>query len=385
MVVPAGSAPSRRRARAARRGPCRGAGAAPVAACEVVDQVEHRRLGPVQVLERDDERPARGDAREHAAKAPEELVDGIRGVGQADRRRSALRRGRVAVRERVELRAGQVERVVVVHARELAERLGDRPERDALAVGEAAAARHGGSLRRPLRGTRRRGATCRRRPRRRSSRAGPIRRRRRHRAPRGASRAPRRGRRAGERSRGAAARPRTPSEPERRHRLGLALELERLDRLEVGDGSTRSRVSEPISTSLVPAACSSRAATLTASPVTSRWPAAGSPDTTSPVFTPVRFWSVTPKRASSSAFSPASAACIPAAARTARSASSSCRCGRPNTAITASPMNFSTVPPWRLELLAHDVEVARHDRAERFRVERARRWRSSRRDPRTRS
>ena len=36
-----------------------------------------------------------------------------------------------------------------------------------------------------------------------------------------------------------------------------------------------------------------------------------------------------------------------AAARTARSASSSCSCGMPNTAMTASPMNFSTVPPWR--------------------------------------
>ena len=35
------------------------------------------------------------------------------------------------------------------------------------------------------------------------------------------------------------------------------------------------------------------------------------------------------------------------AARTARSASSSRTVGMPNTAITASPMNFSTVPPWR--------------------------------------
>ena len=33
------------------------------------------------------------------------------------------------------------------------------------------------------------------------------------------------------------------------------------------------------------------------------------------------------------------------AARTARSGSSSCATGTPNTAITASPMNFSTVPP----------------------------------------
>jgi hypothetical protein len=36
-----------------------------------------------------------------------------------------------------------------------------------------------------------------------------------------------------------------------------------------------------------------------------------------------------------------------AAARTARRASSSWSCGMPNTAITASPMYFSTVPPWR--------------------------------------
>ncbi len=35
------------------------------------------------------------------------------------------------------------------------------------------------------------------------------------------------------------------------------------------------------------------------------------------------------------------------AARTARNASSSCSTGTPNTAMTASPMNFSTVPPWR--------------------------------------
>ena len=39
------------------------------------------------------------------------------------------------------------------------------------------------------------------------------------------------------------------------------------------------------------------------------------------------------------------------AARTARNASSSCRTGIPNTAITALPMNFSTVPPWRSSAL----------------------------------
>ena len=38
---------------------------------------------------------------------------------------------------------------------------------------------------------------------------------------------------------------------------------------------------------------------------------------------------------------------IASAARTARSGSSSCATGAPKTAITASPMNFSTVPPKR--------------------------------------
>jgi hypothetical protein len=42
-----------------------------------------------------------------------------------------------------------------------------------------------------------------------------------------------------------------------------------------------------------------------------------------------------------------SASRISTAGRHARSASSSCAAGTPNTAITASPMNFSTVPPSR--------------------------------------
>ena len=39
------------------------------------------------------------------------------------------------------------------------------------------------------------------------------------------------------------------------------------------------------------------------------------------------------------------------AARTARSASSSCTVGTPKTAMTASPMNFSTVPPCRSRIV----------------------------------
>ena len=101
---------------------------------------------------------------------------------------------------------------------------------------------------------------------------------------------------------------------------------------------TSRSVAAPISTSPVPAACSSRAATFTASPVTSVSPA---PATTSPVLTPMR--TCRP--------SVATASRISIAARTARRASSSWTCGRPKTAIAASPMNFSTEPPCRSRIV----------------------------------
>src|SRR5215217_6952877 len=56
---------------------------------------------------------------------------------------------------------------------------------------------------------------------------------------------------------------------------------------------------------------------------------------------------LTPQRRSSSSFSVPRAPAISTEARMARSASSSCTTGMPNTAMTASPMNFSTVPPCR--------------------------------------
>ena len=108
-------------------------------------------------------------------------------------------------------------------------------------------------------------------------------------------------------------------------------------------------VSEPISTSPGAAACSRRAATLTASPVASRWSAAepAPPTITSPVLTPVRVTIRTPCSRSASSFRRSSASRSSTTARTARTASSSWTTGTPKTAITASPMNFSTVPPCR--------------------------------------
>jgi hypothetical protein len=101
---------------------------------------------------------------------------------------------------------------------------------------------------------------------------------------------------------------------------------------------TSAQVASPTSTSPGSAACSRRAATLTASPTTRDSPRVGSRASTSPVLTPIRAWISPISRTASR---------ISRAARNARSASSSCTVGMPNTAMRASPITFSTVPPWR--------------------------------------
>jgi len=63
------------------------------------------------------------------------------------------------------------------------------------------------------------------------------------------------------------------------------------------------------------------------------------------VLTPTRISSVSPCVSARPVFSSSKALRIPRAARTARAGSSSWAVGTPKAAITASPMNFSTVPP----------------------------------------
>ena len=94
------------------------------------------------------------------------------------------------------------------------------------------------------------------------------------------------------------------------------------------------------------AACSSRAATLTASPVASRSPVPD--DHLARVDADPRLHAELGRARRASR----------RAARTARSASSSCSCGTPKTAITASPMNFSTVAAVALDDRLHPLEVA---------------------------
>src|SRR5215211_6224202 len=98
--------------------------------------------------------------------------------------------------------------------------------------------------------------------------------------------------------------------------------------------AARRRAPAPMRISPGSAACCSRAARLTASPVANVDSASST--TTSPDSTPTRASSPSSCTASRTAN----------AARTALSAWSSCATGTPNAAITASPANFSTVPPW---------------------------------------
>ena len=142
----------------------------------------------------------------------------------------------------------------------------------------------------------------------------------------------------GRRPRGDGTRGRPPTSPSRRS----ARQPRRRPRRARADRSPRRGAPLP-----APAACSSRAATLTGSPVTNVSRSEASPATTSPVLTPIRSAIRVPKRRSSSSFRAPRRACISSAARHARSASSSCASGTPKTASTASPTNFSTVPPCR--------------------------------------
>ena len=104
-------------------------------------------------------------------------------------------------------------------------------------------------------------------------------------------------------------------------------------------------VSSPTATAIGGAADCRREVMLTASPVMRPSPEAGSTPrrtSASPVLMPTltsTAWPPMPRNASTSSIRRRPAL-------TARSGSSSCRVGTPKTATTASPMNFSSVPPY---------------------------------------
>ena len=77
---------------------------------------------------------------EELARAPEDLLDRELPLGEADRGRDALQASSAPGRQAAEPGAGDVRRIVLADAGDLANDLGQRPERDAASVGEAAAA-----------------------------------------------------------------------------------------------------------------------------------------------------------------------------------------------------------------------------------------------------
>ena len=113
-----------------------------------------------------------------------------------------------------------------------------------------------------------------------------------------------------------------------------------------------------------------RAAVFTASPVTSLSPVDGSPVTTSPVCTPVRFVRRTPHEASSSWFSDARRSRIAAAARVARECVVFVGAGETEHGHDGIPDVLLHESPEPLEALAHGVEVTIEHLTKRLRVER---------------
>ena len=327
-----------------------------------------------------------GEAGEHAAHSPEELVDRIGGVGEPDGGRGALGRGPVAVREGVELGPRLVVGVVVEDARQLAQGLRDRPEGDPLAVRQAAPA----GDRRPLGHRLQELGDEARLP-------GAGDRLDDHQA-----RAPRLG-------------DRRELRPERRELLVTADEPRRPARAQAAADRTPSSRNAGIGSDLPLSSSGSTAS----SSVDVRDQLAGErPDQhlvragglleargdvdgvagDEPLprgrvarddLAGVDAGAVLERDAEARVELGVQRPRARPASRRRRAPPARRRpragCGRPNTAITASPMNFSTVPPWRSSSSRIDVEVARHDGRAATRSRAARRSRSSRRGPRRRS
>ena len=110
---------------------------------DALDEVEERRLGPVQVLQLDDERPLAGDRLEQAPRRPGDVVGGRRAVGEADRL-GERERSLVAVlgagEQRDDALPRPLDRDRLLEPGGPLEDVAQRPVRRALPVGEAAAA-----------------------------------------------------------------------------------------------------------------------------------------------------------------------------------------------------------------------------------------------------
>ncbi len=105
---------------------------------DLLDEIEERRFGPMDVVEEDEKRAFRREALEELSRPPDELRDGIRGRRQPHR--GLEPRPDVVVRDELgQLRRRDLDRVELADPRRRAHCLGERPERDSVAVRQAAA------------------------------------------------------------------------------------------------------------------------------------------------------------------------------------------------------------------------------------------------------
>ena len=165
------AAPARPRSSSSgRAGQSSRSGASRLQSAMCSSEVEQGRLGPVDVLDDDDQRPVAREVLEEPPDRPEQLLlrRDVRRQADRDRRRVAASSvGVVAspsssarILRRAPASASSASSIPAA-ARTISR---DRPVGDALAVRQAAAAQDGRLRRRPRRGTRRRGGSCRRRP-----------------------------------------------------------------------------------------------------------------------------------------------------------------------------------------------------------------------------
>jgi hypothetical protein len=131
-------------------GPCHAQqehGVIPAEARHVLEQVQERRLGPVDVVEHGHHRPFGSETLQQPAGRPVGLLDGARRIPQPDRRPHPVpdQRGVVdAIEELIDPGERARRRIGVADSGRLPNHLGQRPERDPLAVGKASALQHGG-------------------------------------------------------------------------------------------------------------------------------------------------------------------------------------------------------------------------------------------------
>ena len=106
---------------------------------QVLDEIQERVLGPVQILERHDERTIHGQERQQLPHTPEQLLHGELRLREAHGRGNALDDVRVVrAEQRRELAPGGVGIVTVGDTGCLANDLDNRPESHPVAVGETA-------------------------------------------------------------------------------------------------------------------------------------------------------------------------------------------------------------------------------------------------------